>query len=301
MARRLNHRDRREMLEMSQQGNSNTKVKDKFKIKDNRTLERHLKLAEQEQEARAARVEVIKEAVSNHFTDIGRLIENWQSALVTLPMHDVYPGTRSPLADIETSPIFQALRQHLPSPDLWRSQSTFSKEMAVYLEACKALRVKIRNSWIIKEALPAGPAFEETILKAKSALKFQLLVTEGHALTDPKYQVLVANGVEVVRGIGIVPPSQFQKLENDECIHHALPLEYLRIGQETMASETYNSAEDQLQRLQNLQAKIYSRLQEAVLRHEHIMYTCDLCPGQPVSARRRRSRNLAVEDLPQPS
>ena len=79
MAKKLNFYDRRKLLEDRDKGLSNSEMKRRFGITDDRTLRRHLKLAEQEQEATAVKTEILKEAIRDHLAELRQLIENWKA------------------------------------------------------------------------------------------------------------------------------------------------------------------------------------------------------------------------------
>lgn len=282
MSKRFNYYDRKKLFEARESGLSDTELKRRFGITDNRTLRRHLKLAEQEERALLVNLEILKDAKANHLSEIRNLIEQWQVTLVTPQIHEVYPGTSSAIHGVEVHPLYGSLREHLPFPTLWRDYSLFRSKISQYLETCKELRVGIRQSWKFQDA-ELAPSFEEPILRLVAgrdkALRYELHIGVGHELKEFKYQVLVVNGTEVVCGRESAG-QEFKVLNHEQCSKEALPAEYQKVADsiyETGASQ----AKQLFQALKELEAKLHESLQEIQLRHDHIMYTCKLCPGQP--------------------
>ena len=282
MSKKFNYYDRRKLFEARQSGLSDTELKRRFGITDNRTLRRHLKLAEQEEQARFVNLEILKDAKTNHLAEIRTLIEQWQVSLVTPQIHEVYPGTSSPIHVVETHSLYGSLREHLPFPTLWRDYSIFSSKISQYLETCKELRKRNRESWIIQDT-ELAPSFDEPILRLiagrDKALRYKLYIGVGHELKEFKYQVLVVNDTEVVRGRESAG-QQFKVLNHEQCSKEALPTEYQEVA-DYIYKIGASQAKELLQALRELEAKLHKSLQEIQLRHDYIMYTCKLCPGQP--------------------
>ncbi len=281
MSKKFNYYDRTKLFEARESGLSDTELKRRFGITDNRTLRRHLRLAEQEERALHVNLEILKDAKANHLAEIRTLIEKWQLTLVTPQIYEVYQGTLLPMRDVEAHPLFGSLREHLPFPTLWRDYSIFSSKISQYLEACKKLREEIRESWVIQDTELAS--FEEPILRLIAGkdkeLRYELYIATGHELKQFKYQVLVVNATDVVRGRESAG-QQFKKLNHEQCSKETLPTEYQKVADNI--SKIYASQTAKLfETLRKLETKLNKSLQEILLRHDHIMYTCKLCPGQP--------------------
>lgn len=282
MAKKFGYYERKKLFQARESGLSDTELKRQFGITDDRTLRKNLKLAEQEQQISLVNLEILKDAKANHLAEIRTLIEQWQAALITPQIHEVYPGTSSPIHVVETHPLFGSLREHLPFPTLWRDYKLFSKKILQYLETCKNLREGIRESWKIQDT-ELIPFFEEPILRLIAGrdqeLRYQLGISVGHKLKELKYQVLVVNGTEVVRGRESAG-QQFEMLDQERCIKEALPTAYQKIADSIYKIDA-PQVKELFQALSELEAKLHKSLQEIQLRHDHIMYTCKLCPGQP--------------------
>ena len=282
MSKRFNNYDRRKFIEARQSGLSDTELKGRFGITDDRTLRRHLKLAEQEEQTRFVNLEILKDAKRAHLAEIRTLIEQWQVALVTPQIPVVYPGTSSPIHDVEARPLFGSLREHLPFPTLWRDYSLFRSKISQYLETCKELRERIRERWKFQDT-ELTPSFEDPILRLVAGrdkkLRYKLCISVGHELKEFKYQLLVVNDTEVVRGRESAS-QQFRVLNHEQSSKEALPAEYQKVA-DSIYKTGASQAKQLFQALRELEVRLHESLQEIQLRHDHIIYTCKLCPGQP--------------------
>ncbi len=144
MAKKLNYHDRRKLLEAQQAGLSDTKLKEKFGIADNRTLSRQLKLAEQEEEARTMRLEIIKDALAGHLEEVSAFIGEWKGSLSTPGVAEIYYGMPLiPTQSVEAMPLFPSLKRHLPFPILWRNYANWKTKVRAYIEGCQKVMREI--------------------------------------------------------------------------------------------------------------------------------------------------------------
>jgi len=120
MAKKLNSNDRRKLLEARGRGLSNSEIKRQFGIKDDRTLRRHFQLAEREQEARAVKTEILREALRDHLAELRQLIENWKAGIRIPSVTDLPSTMTSSIEFPHSNCLFACLKDHLPFPPLWR-------------------------------------------------------------------------------------------------------------------------------------------------------------------------------------
>jgi len=284
MVKKLTIFDRRKLLEARQRGLTDSQIKAEFGITDNRTLKRHLKLAEQEYEARLVKAEILKDALTSHLAEVRSLIEEWGSARRAPEIYQVYKDTGVPTQTIEANPLFESVKEHLPFPTLWRDYSAWKKKIGEYINSCKELRRKIRESWKIGETELAF-SFEEPIIRAMTTAEtkfwYSLHVVVGHDLADLGYQSLVVNQHETVTGRKIEPSSNFYLLEHDKCKKAILPTEYQKVAAQLLKSDLVAQLNQLLLDIKDVEANLHNSLQEILLRRDYIMYTCRLCPGQP--------------------
>lgn len=230
MAKKLNYHDRRKLLEAQQAGLSDTKLKEKFDIADKRTLYHHLKLAEQEEEAKAMRLEIVKDALAGHLEEVSNLIGEWKDSLYT-PRVDGIHDEMSPIPTqyIEAMPLFPSLKKHLPFPILWRNYANWKTKVRAYIEGCQRVMGEIKE-------------------------------TEKRSVTE---DVIKQWGTEsTTKAIGLSQPLKRMWEKYRE------------------SASTDSDLKRLLEQLKPIEIKLHKSLQEIQLRHDHIVYTCKLCPGQ---------------------
>ena len=280
MAKKINYYDRKKMLEAQQSGESNSDLKRKFGIKDDRTLIRHLKMAEQEEQTRLVKVGIIKDALLDHHAEIRTLIDQWKNNFRTPRPDEVYPGTLSPVDTIKANPIFISLRDHLPFPTLWNNHLVCVKKLDDYIAGCNNLReevaTKVKNWNGVKDVLEnvAQPILRK-IAEGESAIKlkpYEFKLSEQSNYPDKT--VINAEGIPIFTVSKETDSAYIEK-------HYQDYSEALLVG------ETGTNLVALFSELKNdLEPKIKDSLQEILLRRDYIMYTCKLCPGQPRLLRR---------------
>jgi len=280
MAKKFNYYDRKKLFEAQLGGESNSDLKRKFGIKDNRTLLRHLKLAEQEEQTRLVKVGIIKDALLAHYAEIRVLIEQWKNTSRTPRPDEVYPGTSSPMDAIEANPIFIPLRDHLPSPTLWHNYSVYVKKLDDYIAGCTNLREevakKVKNWNEVKDVLEnvAQPILRKIAEgEPDNKIKPYKFIASEHSNYPDKTMINA-------EGIPIFTVSK----ENDSAY---IEKQYQDYSEALLAGETGTNLVALFGELKNdLEPKIKDSLQEILLRRDYIMYACRLCPGQPRLLRR---------------
>jgi hypothetical protein len=128
------------LLDMEEKGLSDKEIREKYGIADNRTLRKHLGLAEKEREVREARIRILADSQAQHLAEIRTTIEQWKNSLVTPWFGTISFETGSrPTEGLEYNPLFKSLREHLPFPTLWRDYSIWADKVENYIDSCKAL------------------------------------------------------------------------------------------------------------------------------------------------------------------
>ena len=230
MVKKLSYYDRKNLLGARQAGLSDTKQKEKFGIADKRTLYRHLKLAEQEEEAKAMRLEIVKDALAGHLEEVSNLIGEWKSNLSTPGVAGIFDGMPLiPTKSIEAMPLFPSLREHLPFPILWRSYTNWKTKVRAYIEGCQKVMNEIRET--------GKGSVDEDVIKQWG--------TES-----------------TTKAIGLSEPLKRMREKYRE------------------VAEADSDLKSLLEQLKPIEIKLHESLQEIQLRHDHIVYTCKLCPGQ---------------------
>ena len=274
MPKKITTNIRKELLKSEEEGLSESKLMERFRIKDKRTLRRQLKLARQEQNIGLVRKEVLKDALSEHLNNLRNLILEWRNMISVPP----YPSCLSAypvqaLQNFENRLLFPSIKDHLPFPPLWRDYKIWKTKFEEYLTTCRELRERIRSDAVSRTGLVFdqqnyGPGLTESFDKAMvKAIEMKRSgtsskYTEGRARDSIQYLqvnsevVFWTENIQVHREI-------FQKMVDD----------YFQ-------SEELAKLTTQFNDLENLSARIQGMLEEILERQDYIIYSCNLCPGQ---------------------
>jgi len=230
MTKKISYHDRKRLLEARQTGLSDTKLEEKFGIKDKRTLYRQLKLAEQEEEAKAVKLEILKDALVDHLAEVSTLIEEWKSSLSTPGIDSIYFDMPPiPTENIEANPLFTSLKRHLPFPILWRSYADWKTKVRAYIEGCQKVMREIGET--------EKRSVTEDVFKQWGAEA----TIRAHELSEPLHRMM----------------KKYRE-----------------------AAEADADLKSLSEKLKPMEIKMHESLREIQLRHDHIVYTCRLCPGQ---------------------
>jgi len=277
MVKKITYFDRKKMFEAREKGLTYAQIKAQFGIKDKRTLDRALKLAEQEQQTSLVRLQILKDALADHLNEIRSLIEGWQGRLRVPLTGEIHERTVSPSSGIESDALFQSLREHLPIPTLWRNYSIWANRANEYLSLCRKLIDQCRQEPSKWEGVRRiTDSFSRPILerlnnriegKAVRNHKFERrqYFREEHGDKVLDFETMVVDGHEV--------------LEATEGL--AYTEQYKALSDRILKSELANNLVVMFSELKALEPKIRDSLREALLKRDYIMYTCRFCPGQP--------------------
>jgi len=291
MSKKLNPYDRRKLLEAQDKGLSNSEMKRRFGIKDDRTLRRHLELAEKEQEPRVARTEILKEAIRDHLAELRQLIGNWKAGFRIPSVTDPPSTMTSSLESPHSNRLFACLKGHLPFPTLWRDYNQWEAKYRSYIDKCKKLREEIQREATTQMSLDfmdsallshLSPRLIDWILyqvnyklrklSERRRLEFHwkdYKVEIDKQPVEVKLMSAYPGGQELLE---IYPPEVNKEFYEKECRE----LLYACLKSETVAN-LLTLFDD----LSYLETEIHNSLEEILLRRDYILYTCDLCPGRP--------------------
>ncbi len=275
MVRKITYFDRKKMFEAREKGLSDAQIKAQFGIKDKRTLDRAMKLAQQEQQISVVRLQILKDALVDHLGEIRSLIEEWLGHLrVPLP-GEIRELTLSPASDLENYPLFGSLREHLPVPTLWRAYSIWANKVNEYVNLCKKVTEQCSQEVGKLEGVRrttdsfARPILEllnnkiegKTVKNHKFERKQYFKEESGERMLD--FETLTVDGHEVLEATRAL----------------AYTDQYKALSDRILKSEIANNLVVMFGELKALEPKIQASLWEALLKRDYIMYTCRFCPG----------------------
>jgi len=292
MAKKLTIFDREKLLKARERGLTDSEIKAQFGITDDRTLRRHLKLAKQEQEARLARAEILKEELRDHLAEIRQLIENWKAGIAVQPI-DVHPDAMaSSITFIQSNRLFDGLRSHLPFPSLWRDYDQWQAKYKLYIANCNKLREEIQKRATVQMRLDFA-SDSSNLSHFTSGLTHWILncvqdKLEGKDVREMGFRwkdfgISVKGGVLEGKQMFCYPEErEILEIINQPDINTEFYEEGCRALLDfCLSSQSVANLISLFDALRALEPKIRNSLEEIILRRDYILYTCNLCPGEP--------------------
>jgi hypothetical protein len=292
MARKLNAYKRRKLLEARERGLSESEMKRQFGITDDRTLRRHLELAEREQEGRVAKTEILKEALRDHLAEIRQLIENWKAGIRIQPL-DVHPDAMAgSVTFTQSNPLFGNLKSHLPFPLLWRDYNQWEAKYKLYIANCQKLREEIQKQATTQMKLDFV-SHSSNFSHFTSGLMYWILDhlqnklerkdMKGVEFRWKDLKISVKGGVlEGKQMFGYPKEREILEIINQPDINTGFyEKECKSLLDSCLSGESVANLIVLFDDLTALEPKIHNSLEEILLRRDYILYTCNLCPGKP--------------------
>ena len=284
MPRKFSVEQRKRMLERLGYGATHTDLKSEFKIKDSRTLEKQLKRAREEQELQTAKTELIKESLRNHLAEMRSLLEIWIASVKapSPPSFDRYPLSAAEQA--EQNRLFEAIRGHLPFPELWRNYQALKLKWDEYIPTCEELHRQVvenaKEKWGLNllEKNEQRPGVTSSF--SWETLDRVIKVAKGDSQAGtPHYTAAALNPQD--------PELEYLMCDNRVILYSKQALRYaedhrLVIGR-LAGSERIADLVKLLAELRNLEKRIHDIVEETLLRRDYILYSCRLCPGGGLS------------------
>lgn len=280
MPRKFTYEQRKRMLEYLENGATTTDLKSEFKIKDSRTLEKQLIQGREEQQLRAAKIELIKENLRSHLVEIRSLLETWSASVnaPSPPSFDRYP--LSAAEQSEQTRLFEGIRGHLPFPKLWRNYQTFKFRWDEYIPRCEGLHRQVvenaKDKWKLslleknERSLGLTSSFSwETLDRA-----IKVAMGDSQAGT-PKYNAGPLNPQ--------APELEYLMCGDRVILYSNEAIRFVE-GHRSMIGELAQSFKvvylvKLLAELRDLGKRIHDIVEETLLRRDYILYSCRLCPG----------------------
>lgn len=281
MPRKFSVEERKRMLERLEHGATHKDIKAEFKIRDDRTLEKQLRQAREEQMLRLARTEIVKESLRDHLAEVRSLIETWSLGLKapSPPSASRYP--LSSAEQCEQNRLFVAIRQHLPFPELWRIYHSFKAKWDDYLGLCEELHGEVvgkaTKKWGL--ALLQGDERHPGLTGSFSweTIDWAIKIATGTPKSGrPRYDTAA-----------LQPGADIQCLLcDDHVILYAkgdakgYEAKHWAMIREWAQSEKVANIVAVLTELRSLEGKLQGMLEEVLLRRDYIFYSCRMCPGE---------------------
>jgi len=291
MAKKLTIFDREKLLKARERGLTDSEIKAQFGITDDRTLRRHLKLAEQEQEASIVKTEMLKEALRDHLAEIRQLIENWKTRIRIQPVTDPLSGMADSMESLHANRLFDCLKGHLPFPIFWRDYNQWEAKYRSYTDNCNKLREEIQREATTRMSLDfmddnatvshLSPRLIDWILR-QVEFKLTKVSEKGFEFRWKDFKVETDKQPVEVKRMRASPGWEFLEIVNQHEVNTEFyEKECRELLDLVLKGETVASLSTLFDDLHNLEARIHNYLEEILLRRDYILYTCNLCPGKP--------------------
>jgi len=280
MPRKFIFEQRKRMLDRLESGATYAELKREFGIRDSRTLERQLRQGREEQALSVARTDIVKESLRDHLNEVKGLIETWSLGLKapSPPSLGRYPLSSS--EEAEHTRLFQGVRQHLPIAELWKSYEAFKTKWNKYLGVCEALHREVVRKAIEKWGLTLIEKDERraglTTFFSWETLNRSIKVAEGdHGTGMPRYEAAPLQPE--------APELEYLTCDDRVILYSKQAMRYADDHRSMIAewarSEMVLDLVNTLGELRELERRMHDLIEEALLRRDHILYQCALCPG----------------------
>lgn len=271
----------REWLEMNEQGASPPQIAIKVD-RDVRLVRKYIKLAAEERAVSEAKTFVFRKALEDHYRDFNRFLQEVD--------RDVEKGKST--ASFSTKAEWKALRQHIPSADVWAQIKEYEYSLACVGSATESLRKWVTDKVDSGRAKGLQPG-EGTDADGINALlmiqaKHWLLGSEGldigQLLTyelsgNPECVNLKAGGYVVGRvgsggvRLGRINPGDILKDRSTSII-----LTYIDgLQKELRASDPYTELSEYTGRLDKAKERLHAVLETLIMKRV-VAGHCKYCP-----------------------
>jgi len=240
----------------------------------------------------------LEKAREDHLNNIRAQIENWKGCVCVRDIATIdpnnFPCNYSSIPrswqDLETEPLFNALRQHLPFPDLWSNWDAWKERYSKYLSQHEALREQILKDAKLVFNLPT---YYEAFPEVKQRLVPHLTLAfekpffdafadkangREHELEELKFSPQPHPGPE--KGIMLegLHTGSYEVLIAENVKENCEP-KYQKMLQDYLQKKEVANLIKLRDELRNATVGINATLNKILERWDYISYTCELCPG----------------------
>jgi hypothetical protein len=289
MPKKITKQIRRKILAKHEEGEPFSELKKQFRIKDTRTLQRNLEIAEREREEREIRIRICTDSQQLHLDEIRRLAEQCQEKFKVN-----FPSGDSDLS-VEDDDLFESLKDHFPNTTLWANYAKWREKGRGYKKLWDELEEN-SNHKAEQETGLKGPVDRTEGLAAcfvSSALWYAIDLRE-------KWMELEKKGLAEQEDKGFIPAAA--KIYKERKITSSCPyaLEFVSDSRDiawgtkqsvskcieshhTLIVTFWNNPKvidlvDLRKNLVNLEGQLNRELRLALLKRSYISHICDFCP-----------------------
>lgn len=270
------------MLRLHRDGATYTEIMESFGIWDQRTMKRHLELAEEEERTERVRRRRLEDATAEHMAEIRELIIKWKDS-IKLDAFKIDQDTLTDCRNVENEPLFKYLGEHLPFKSLWEDYEAWKEKHAQYIdlgeklledlvkEGETKLELRVRGSAYSGSRLT--PEFEKPMVKRLGLMLagekpggFHFSWQEATTQTGRAVMTLCVDGENVI----VLKTNGDKQREYER--------RYREVFDDCMQGDTTGRMKKLFDDLCTLKDKIQRQLEEILVRRDYIRYSGKLCP-----------------------
>lgn len=221
---------------------------------------------------------LVQEAQRKHLDEIRNLIQEWRTTLRTpkkieslLHLNKLW-AQGIPTHGLENNRLFECVREHLPFSTLWQDYPDWVKKYLDFLDKNRSLVKQFRDELLKCEGvLGLGEGYAEPlILRISHRVPWRIPKIEKEFCPKGTREFCI-------RDCEILWDGDWRILYADDAL--ACGKLYKAVSDRLFDSEGLR-IRIILRELRLLESKIRTSLQEILIKHDYINYTCRLCPGQ---------------------
>lgn len=276
MSKIMDYYARKKLIADRDGGLTHSALKDKYGITDDRTLKKHLMLAEQEEEARAVKFSILKDALTGHLNEIRALIEQLQSTVKVPLIYEIFANTVAKRDSLESNELFSAIKAHIPAPALWRNYATWNDQLQEFVTEYEQLKIAIQKEaadWLVRRvvtetfSIPVERRLHDKLMGQKITIhQFNTGYNRETMQRKPgkEYEILAVDGFAIVEADDV---SSYRD-------------QYQSLSDHFIDSAEADKLVSQYKALNDEGNKIDKSIRMILRRRDYIIYQCKWCPAQ---------------------
>ncbi|MCK4402564.1 MAG: hypothetical protein KAV98_02175, partial [Dehalococcoidia bacterium] len=277
MPGRITPSQRKRMLRLHRDGATYAEIMKSFGIWDQRTMKRHLELAEEEERTERVRRRRLEDATAEHMAEIRELIIKWKDS-IKLDAFKIGQDTLTDCRNVEEGPLFKYLGEHLPFKSLWADYEAWKEKHAQYIDLGENLledlvkegetKMELRVRGCDYPGSRLTPEFEKPMVKrlgltlaGEKPVAFHFSWQEATAQTGRAVMILCVDGENVI----VVKTNGDKQKEYEK--------RYREVFDDCMQGDMMGRMKKLFNALCTLKDKIQRQLEEILVRRDYIRYS----------------------------